>query len=543
MTSPIDGSVPYAAPPKYGPEVIGDREWAQQMAAHRLWLDSKRTTSAGAAGGGETESEQTGSNPNDDNADTQPDDSPEQENPPVKTNKRSDSGKPGTFNVYASDDEGKEFRVGGQVQADSPAEAIAKTQDDMLREGSITDPNDLQNWRTTRLRGSSVKSDTTAKLDGAADQGDGQGDPSDEPGQDGEGQGQSQDPQPDDIILHRLQSAPLIGQDAEKKIADIAEQVVGPQMQQLADTIVSGMPEQSIDEEAVKAIVEDLIKDSAQASVQVIKFTAQDKPEVTLEGHYHPVFGEALRVLSHSLPLFLYGPSGTGKTFMAEQLAAALFPDMPENERYYGISATMGMSESQLQGWRLPLSAGEFVYVPSEFVKRFEHGGLFLLDEVDRSDPNVLAVLNQAIANKRMPLPTRFEKPFAIMHENFRIMCAGNTAGTGADRLYSAATRLDEAFLDRFRAGTMFMDYDTTLEQNLVGDTLLLKSMWVMRDRCSKLRIERVVSTRVICDLHNLFDGSTTTGTKKALKRLQETWEPAEVSKCNPTEIMQQVAA
>ena len=511
MTSPIDGQVPYAAPPKHSPQVMGEAEWQQQHEAHQAWLASTRKTSAGEAGGGETESDQTGGNIGDE---TTPDTNPqEKEVPEVK--KRQDSGKPGVFNVYATGYvAGNEKRVGEKIAAESPTDAIVAAQD------SMPDPGNYINYRTTRLRGSSIKSKPT------------------------DTQPEQEPPQADDIILHRLQSAPLIGEDAENKIADIA-------LAATSDTIKDGLGRvekvvaqyaPAIDVAAVTKLIDERMKD-LQPTITQIDISYTNGKTASLTGLFHPVFKQALHILSQREPVYLYGPSGTGKTFMAEQLAAALFPDMPEDERYYSLSATMGMSESHLQGWRLPISAGEFVYVPSEFVKRYENGGLFLLDEVDRADPNVLAVLNQALANNRMPLPARFEKPFARQHKDFVMMCGGNTAGTGADRLYTAATRLDEAFLDRFRPGTLYVDYDQTLEKALVGDTLLLKAMWRMREKTKNLRIERVISTRAIVKLHKLFDGTSQKGAINALKRLQTTWEPAEVTKVEPKSIIEALVA
>ena len=248
-------------------------------------------------------------------------------------------------------------------------------------------------------------------------------------------------------------------------------------------------------------------------------------------------------------------PRGTTRALVlapTRELARQILDDLNDLARYTGVTGAVvhggvGMGP-QTTAFRK--GADVIIATPGRLLDHFQYdyaslSGLeyLVLDEADRADPNVLAVLNQAIANKRMPLPTRFEKPFAIMHPDFRIMCAGNTAGTGADRLYTAATRLDEAFLDRFRAGTLFMDYDAKLERDLVGDTLLIKCMHRMRDKAKTLRIERVISTRVICDLHDLFDGTSTKDTKLALKRLQGTWEPAEVAKIDPKVIMQEVAA
>jgi MoxR-like ATPase len=114
----------------------------------------------------------------------------------------------------------------------------------------------------------------------------------------------------------------------------------------------------------------------------------------------------------------------------------------------------------------------------------------------------------------------------AEMSPDFIIIAAGNTAGTGADRMYSSATRLDEAFLDRFRMGTLKMDYDTGLEQALVGDTPILRRFWQIRHKVRELRLERVVSTRSIIDAHTLeLDENT------AVERLTATWEPNERQK------------
>ena len=538
-------SVPFAPPPKYGPEVIGIDQWTREMEAHQRWLNADRQTSDGpAVGGAPDPNADQGKTTDDADATTQPPEDNEQE-PPVK--KRKDSGKPGTFNVYA-DIEGckTKQRIGEKIDADSPTQAMQ-----IALDGSSDSTKDAaSNLEARRLRGSSVgKGEGTAKLDGAQG-GESSDQSADIDAQAGQGQGDQPKPEPqaDDIIIHRLQSAPLIGQEAEAKISAIAMQSVMPvvekglaELNKAADAMVNTTPE--LDVAKVEAIVDEKIAAIPAAIAQNITITYPDASTVEMDGHFHPVFKDALHILAQREPVYLYGPSGTGKTFMAEQLAAALFPDMDAQDRFYGLSATMGMSESHLQGWRLPISAGEFVYVPSEFVKRYENGGLFLLDEVDRADPNVLAVLNQALANGRMPLPARFEKPFAVQSDNFCMMCGGNTAGTGADRLYSAATRLDEAFLDRFRPGTLYVDYDQNLEQALVGDTLLLKAMWQMRKLTTDLRIERVISTRAIVKLHKLFDGSQRGGTIKALKRLQTTWEPSEISKVKPNEIVKMLEA
>ena len=528
-------NVPYAPPPKFSPDVMGERLWNEQMQAHKAWLESRKVTDATEDGGG------LSPNPTDDSND--------QDEKDEKPMKRKDSGKPGVFNVYGIKNSGKAERL-AKVEADSPGDAI-----DEVKKGLDPMLNPYVEYEARRQRGAGFKSgaDKRRRNDPGTGkpQRDGVGDEAaqaefDAPGEQAEGKGtpgqgeQEQKPEPpqaDDIILHRLQSAPLIGKDAEEKIKEIAAQAGADstKIEELISEAITAM-------DATKASIAQAIQDAmAQIKTQTavtIKLVQPDGTVTELDEHTHPLFQEVIKLATRRKPVYLFGASGTGKTYMAEQVARALFPDLGEAERYFSISATMGMSESHLQGWRLPLSAGEFVYIPSEFVKKFENGGVYLLDEVDRSDPNVLAVLNQALANRRLPLPARFEKPYAAMHPDFVMLAAGNTAGTGADRLYTAATRLDEAFLDRFRLGTLRMGYDAGLEEKLVGNTILLRAFWFVRQRCDQLNIERVISTRSIVEFSEYFGGTDKASAKLALERVTTTWEKAELNKIDFNEAL-----
>ena len=75
-------------------------------------------------------------------------------------------------------------------------------------------------------------------------------------------------------------------------------------------------------------------------------------------------FEEILQYASIGVPVMMVGPTGCGKTFIAQQVANAL-------ELSFGaISCSIGQSESELKGWLLPTgSNGKFDYVPSEFVQ------------------------------------------------------------------------------------------------------------------------------------------------------------------------------
>lgn len=85
-------------------------------------------------------------------------------------------------------------------------------------------------------------------------------------------------------------------------------------------------------------------------------------------------------------------------------------------------------------------------YHETQFYKAFKNGGLFFMDELDASIPEVLIILNAAIANRYFDFPCgRIDA-----HPNFRLIAAGNTYGTGADNVYTGRYNLDAASMDRF---------------------------------------------------------------------------------------------
>ncbi|MGL6095972.1 MAG: AAA family ATPase, partial [Fimbriiglobus sp.] len=148
-----------------------------------------------------------------------------------------------------------------------------------------------------------------------------------------------------------------------------------------------------------------------------------------------------------------------GKTFTAKQVAKVL------GLRYGMISGSAGVTESHLFGTAFPnVATGESRYMTSSFIDIFENGGLFFLDELDAMDPNCLLAVNAALGNGYCPVPRRFDNPIAEQHPDFRFIAAANTWGQGANRMYCGRNKLDEATLDRFRGGTVPMDYDAAIE-------------------------------------------------------------------------------
>lgn len=164
------------------------------------------------------------------------------------------------------------------------------------------------------------------------------------------------------------------------------------------------------------------------------------------EGVTHERFDEVLHCIANDLPVYLYGPAGSGKNVLTEQCAKALGLD------YYFMNSVT--DEYKIAGF---IDANG-IYHETEFYKAFTNGGVFFLDEVDASAPEVLVCLNAAIANRYFAFPTGA----VTAHKDFRVVAAGNTLGTGSDASYTGRLQLDAASLNRFVI--VPIDYDRRID-------------------------------------------------------------------------------
>lgn len=231
-----------------------------------------------------------------------------------------------------------------------------------------------------------------------------------------------------------------------------------------------------------------------------IDATPKDGNRIKVDGNLMPEPFEDIACMAKARKnILLVGPAGCGKTFLAEMLAKHL------GLRFGTVSVSAGVSESALIGRLLPTgAAGKYEYTGAEFVDFFENGGVFLIDEADAGDPNTLLILNQGLANGRLPVPVRLGKPYAKKHKDTVIIAAANTWGHGADRQYVGRQQLDAAFMDRFRAGQVMMDYDKDVEKRLLKPEVFQWG-WTVRNKVRSLGLRRVVSTRVLLDFTEMM--------------------------------------
>lgn len=245
----------------------------------------------------------------------------------------------------------------------------------------------------------------------------------------------------------------------------------------------------------IAEVANNAVEEAAKKLIKVEHtFKVADKPAVVVEDILPDEFKKVMSLASNRVNVLLVGPSGCGKTHISEVVARVL--GIP----YYGQSCSAGMSESIFAGWLLPIGdSGKFSYVESPFIRAYENGGVFLFDEIDAADGNTLLFLNQSLAQDHFFLPQRFENPLVKKHKDFVAIAAANTYGAGANSLYNSRNALDAASMDRFRMGTVEMDYSPKVEEKLI-DRDVLSIGRLIRNLITTRSLRKILSTRFMLD-------------------------------------------
>lgn len=246
---------------------------------------------------------------------------------------------------------------------------------------------------------------------------------------------------------------------------------------------VSESVETTINEKSAKVIadIEKQVQELKQYTPTVI---IKDGTKTKIEGLKHRQLNDLISMVGAGLNVMITGMAGTGKTKSAQQVAEAL------NLNFYCMSVGAQTSKSDLVGYM----DANGKYISTMFRKAYEKGGVFVMDEIDAGNSNVLIVLNSALSNGVCAFPDKMVQ----MHKNFHFIATANTYGNGADRTYVGRNQLDGATLDRF--ATIDWKIDEKLEEALVKglrySNIWLKTVRSLRKYIDERSMRAIVSPR-----------------------------------------------
>jgi len=261
--------------------------------------------------------------------------------------------------------------------------------------------------------------------------------------------------------------------------------------QEVDSALVDKKVVEGIVEEAVKGRIKEIVKDMTDEQMTLVlrqveelkktavpilelqSFDDSGKKLVKKIEPAHESMTDLLYYLNHRDHVYLYdghgnsGP-GSGKTTAAIMAAMALqlgsgfeiFDSRTgkKSKVHFGyISLTPQTFESRLFGF----IDGNGKYVSTDFRKCYEHGGVFIIDEMDNGGGNLYTALNGALENNYCSFPDRVIK----RHKDFVVVGSGNTSGGGPNPMFPTRRPFDKAYSERFTY--LAWNYDEKLERTV----------------------------------------------------------------------------
>lgn len=187
------------------------------------------------------------------------------------------------------------------------------------------------------------------------------------------------------------------------------------------------------------------------------------------------------KYISSGIPVYLWGTPGTGKTETIIKIAEKL------NKPIVTQSVSPLATKGEFFGF---MSIDGKNYVSTVFREAYEHGKIFLLDEMDLLSPSLSPVLNQSLSQDFLTFPDkRIPK-----HPDFLFCGTGNTSGKGSVSGFNGRQVLDNSFLDRFLSIEWFLDEN--LEREISPHTGFCSLVQEIRKVSNKLGIGLPVTMR-----------------------------------------------
>lgn len=262
--------------------------------------------------------------------------------------------------------------------------------------------------------------------------------------------------------------------------------------QQQEEGYQRGKAEAAAEVESLKKQIEEAKKVGTGSVINVV--VDNKKTTTKTEKVLDPNFENILHLVAAHENVYLYGPAGSGKNTIAEQIAEALGVEF-----YYQNTL---VTKFDVSGYKN--AQGEFEETP--FYKAWKNGGLFFADELDNSTAEAIIALNAALANGYYTFPNSGEK--VAKHPDFYCIAAGNTNGQGATEEYCGRYQMDESSRDRF--AFIEIDYNAKVEESICGGHLdILDFVRDLRSVTKSLQIKLICGYRAISRLAKFYDMDT----------------------------------
>lgn len=173
------------------------------------------------------------------------------------------------------------------------------------------------------------------------------------------------------------------------------------------------------------------------------------------------VYNDALSLLKLNKNLLLKGPTGSGKTKLAETLSETLEQPM------YQVNCSIDLDAESLLGFKTIKTNDdgqqEIVFIDGPVIKAMKEGHILYIDEINMAKPETLPVLN-GVLDYRRKLTNPFTGEVINAAPGFNVIAAINEG-------YIGTLPMNEALKNRFVV--IQVDY---IDGNILGDVIRQQS-------------------------------------------------------------------
>lgn len=174
------------------------------------------------------------------------------------------------------------------------------------------------------------------------------------------------------------------------------------------------------------------------------------------------IYEDALAMLNLSKNVLLKGPTGSGKTKLAETLSV----DM--DQKMNSINCSVDLDAESLLGYKtIENSNGEsrIVFVDGPVIEAMREGNILYIDEINMAKPETLPILN-GVLDFRRTITNPFTGEVIKAHDNFKVIAAINIG-------YVGTLPMNEALKNRFVVLDLHYISGDVLKQVIVEQTTL----------------------------------------------------------------------